>query len=287
MESNPLLWAYAQLHRRPFDAWRIEFPGASGVCARAHLSIPRAGESGPGPQPQRLPLVVVFPILAGSHVVSEGVARVLVQRGYAVVRLERQPLDLATSRDPQIVSDTLGETLADARRLVGWLATQPRIDAHRVAAAGVSLGGIMAASLVGMDPRVSAGFFVMAGGGLAEILYDSREHPLERFRDRILDSEKLATRAAFLERMRPLTLPVDPLSFAAPIDPARVLLVSGRFDRVIPPARSRALWQALRRPHWIRLPVGHYQLLPFFFWAINRGADHLDRVFQTHQARAA
>lgn len=230
-------------------------------------------------------MVVVFPILAGSHVVSEGVARVLVQRGFAVLRLERQALELATAADPRIVSDTFRATLDDACRLIGWLSAQPRIDAGRVAAAGVSLGGIMAASLVGMDPRVSAGFFVMAGGGLAEILYDSEEHPVERFRDRILDTEGLATRADFVERMRPLTRPVDPLTWAGPVDPARVLLVSGRFDRVIPPARSRALWEALHRPRWVRLPVGHYQLLPFFFWAIDRGADHLDRVFRSHEAR--
>ena len=62
------------------------------------------------------------------------------------------------------------------------------------------------------------------------------------------------------------------------VDPERVLLISGRFDRVIPPRQTEALWEELGRPRWIRLPVGHYQVFPFFWWAVGRGADHLDRV---------
>jgi hypothetical protein len=58
-----------------------------------------------------------------------------------------------------------------------------------------------------------------------------------------------------------------------------VLLVSAHFDRVIPEDRTRALWQAMGRPRWLVVPTGHYQLLPYFWWAAGQGADHLDRVF--------
>jgi hypothetical protein len=58
-----------------------------------------------------------------------------------------------------------------------------------------------------------------------------------------------------------------------------VLLVSARFDRVIAPERTRALWQAMGRPRWLVVPTGHYQLVPYFWWAVGQGADHLDRVF--------
>ena len=52
-----------------------------------------------------------------------------------------------------------------------------------------------------------------------------------------------------------------------------------RFDRVIAPERTEALWQALGRPRWLVVPTGHYQLVPYFWWAVGRGADHLDRVY--------
>jgi hypothetical protein len=123
----------------------------------------------------------------------------------------------------------------------------------------------------------------MAGGGLAEILYDSTEKPVRAFRDRVMQERGISGRDAFVRFMRPYTDPVDPLQFAGAIEPARALLISGRFDTVIPRERTEALWDALGRPRWIRIPVGHYQLLPFFWWSAARGADHVLEVFSRVQ----
>ena len=79
--------------------------------------------------------------------------------------------------------------------------------------------------------------------------------------------------------MHPYVGVVDPLTYADRIDPRDVLLVSGRCDRVVRPQHTRNLWQALGQPSWTRYPAGHYQLAPFFWWAVGRGANHLDRVF--------
>jgi fermentation-respiration switch protein FrsA (DUF1100 family) len=166
----------------------------------------------------------------------------------------------------------------DARRLVDWLVTRPEVDSDRVATAGVSLGAILATTLLGVDDRVRAGVLLMAGGGIAEILHDSAEKPVKAFRIGLMEERGLADREAFLAEVRPFTEPVDPLTHAHWIDPRSVLLVSGRFDRVIPPERTHALWEALDRPTWIRLPIGHYQFFPYFWWSIGRGADHLERA---------
>jgi dipeptidyl aminopeptidase/acylaminoacyl peptidase len=271
VEESILLDLYSWLHHDRYSAYRVEFPAASGEAGVAHWLIP----DGDGAHAT----VIVFPILAGSHVVSEGFAKALVNRGYAVLRMEREALELETAEDPEALSVAFRGAIADARRLLDWLETRAEVDPSRLAAAGVSLGGIMAATLVGADDRLDAGIFVMTGGGLAEMVYESTEKPVRKFRDRIMESQGLETRAEFVEWLRPLTEPVDPLRYASRIDPERVLLISGRFDRVVPPERTRALWEELGEPRWIRVPAGHYQFFPFFWWAAGRGADHLDRVF--------
>lgn len=272
VEDSLLLDVYTALHRRDTTALRVEFPGSRGDPAVAHLLLP----PGAGPHPA----VVVFPILGGSHVVSEMLAKALVGRGFAAARLERRPLGLETARHPGELADTLAAAVRDGRRLVDWLETRPEVDPDRVAAAGVSLGGILACLLLAVDDRVRGGLLMLAGGGLAEIVYDSRERSLRAFRDRLLERERIRTRGEFLTWSRPALELADPLRYAAAVDPASVLLVSGRFDRVIPTARTEALWRALGRPRWLRVPTGHYQLLPFFWHAVARGADHLDRVFR-------
>jgi dipeptidyl aminopeptidase/acylaminoacyl peptidase len=167
----------------------------------------------------------------------------------------------------------------DARRLLDWLVTHPEIDPDRIASAGVSTGGILALTLMEVDPRIRAGFFLMVGGNLAEILHDSRERPVRAFRERLQTEQNLETREAFVSYLEPYLRAVDPITYAARIDPRTVLLASGRFDRVVHPRHTRALWQALGKPTWIHLPAGHYQMFPFFWWSIGRGAKHLDRLF--------
>ena len=218
---------------------------------------------------------------AYEQLMSSGLYQTLVDRGYAALRVERREL-FPEEEDPdfdlRMPAQRLRTALLDARRLIDWLETRPEIDSERLAAAGVSLGGIVAATLMGLDERIRAGFFVMAGGGLPELMHDSAEGPLRRLRERIFAQRNDHDRGAFIEFAAPYTRAVDPLTYAGRIDPRRVLLISARFDRAVPPDRTRVLWEAMGRPNWRVVPVGHYGIVPFFWWSIHRGADLLDRV---------
>lgn len=270
VEGHWILHLYTFLHSRDYRVQRVRFPGSDGQEATAYLSLP----NGNG----RHPVVIAFPILAGSQVVSEGLSKALVDHGYAVLRMQRRPLELDLADGPEPPMTAFRHAIRDARSLLDWLVTLPEIDPDRIAAAGVSLGGILAATLMGVDERIAAGVFIMTGGGLADILHDSSEKPVAAFRERMKRERDLETRAEFIEFMRPYSDPVDPLRYAPALEPEAVLLISGRYDRVIPPERTRDLWEALGQPEWKKFPAGHYQLLPFFWWAASRGADHLDQV---------
>ena len=276
VERHAVIWLYDRLRPEADRAYRVEFRGVDGEPRRAHWQLP----AGPGPHPT----VLVFPIRAGDHVVSEALAKALVNRGYAAIWLERRRSLFGEDdhRDPAdfgAFAGDLRDFVLDARRLIRWLATRPEVDAERLATAGVSLGGILAATTLAVEPRVQAGFFVMAGGGLAEILRDSQDGDVVHFRERGVAAGAFRDGEELVRKARGYTDPVDPLTWAGRIDPERVLLVSARFDRVIAPERTQALWQAMGRPRWLVVPTGHYQLLPYFWWAVGQGADHLDRVF--------
>ncbi len=265
-----VLWLYTWLHSRDYRNLRVEFPGHGGETTVAHLLLPAASEPRPA--------VLVLPILAGSHVVSEGLAKALVNRGFVVLRLERPALELDTVDDPAVPAAAIRDTLIDARRILGWLADRPEVDPERLATAGVSIGGIVASTLIGVDERVQAGFMLMVGGGLPEILWGSSEKPVRAFRGNVMRTHGLETKSEFTAFVEPHFRDVDPLSYADRVDRRQVMLVSGRFDRVMRPDRTLALWEAFDRPRWNKIPAGHYQLLPYFWWSIARGIDHLQRA---------
>jgi len=272
VERSFILDVYDWLRGDDYEAFRVDYRGADDQPARAHLLIP----PGPGPHPG----VMVFPIRGGSHLVSEALSKSLTNRGYVTLRLERRRVFQAgdPTGDFEVPASRLRDSLSDGRRLLDWFAAHPEVDGDRIGVAGVSLGGIMAATLLGMDERVRAGFFIMAGGGLPEIIHDSHDPRLESFRDGVQGTGEV-DRESFLEAMRPTTVDLDPLTFAANVEPDRALIVSARFDRVVPPERTEALWEAMGRPRWIKVPSNHYAILPFFWWSVGQGADLFDRVF--------
>jgi dipeptidyl aminopeptidase/acylaminoacyl peptidase len=208
-------------------------------------------------------------------------AKAFVNRGYAVARLERRALDLDKQSDPDVVRAALREGVIDARRLLDWLVTHPKIDPTRIAAAGLSLGSIQALLLTSCDPRIRGGYYVLTGGDLPDIFYESTEGAVRRFRDRLMAERGWTTREQFVAGIRPYTESVEPLTHARALDPANLAMATGRFDAVIPAANAQQLWEALGQPRWYKLPCGHYTVFPFFWWAMSRGADHFDRLLAT------
>jgi dienelactone hydrolase len=272
VEDSILLDAYTWFHAKGYRALRVEALDEASEPVVGHLLIP--------PGDERQPLIVVFPILAGSHLVSEALAKVFVDRHYAVLRIERRALELEKATDPDHVARNLSSAVRDARRLLDWAVTRPEIDPQRIGAAGVSLGSLMACLLQAVDGRVTAGFFALTGGGLTELIYDSKEVPVRAFRDHLIETQDLRNREAFIAYLEPHALWVDPLTYAGRIEADSVLMLTGRFDAVIPPDRARALWQALGQPRWIKMPTGHYQAVALLWYGAARGADHFDRRFR-------
>ena len=216
VEQSFVLDFYTLFHSRKYTVTRVLFPGVDGEAV-AHLALP----PGPGPHPT----VVVYPILAGSHIVSEGLSKALVRRGFAVARLERVDLELDNpDRTLRDLRQALHSAVIDGRRLLDWLETLPEVDPQRLAAAGVSMGGIQALLLSAADSRVRGGFYLMVGGGLPQILWESTERPVRTFRDNLIQRRGLDSREAFEELARPIPPPPsarDSGDFLAPPRAAR------------------------------------------------------------------
>jgi pimeloyl-ACP methyl ester carboxylesterase len=155
-------------------------------------------------------------------------------------------------------AETVRTRLCDYERLLAGL--EEARGYRYVGVSGVSVGGIFAILLGGLEPaRVGGVLVLISGGDIADILLNSEDSDIRHLRDRVFKlcpMTREEARSVLTEEMRE----VEPLRVASRIDPAKLLMVSNVFDWVIPYRDTEKLWQAAHEPTWKRIvfPPGHY-----------------------------
>jgi dienelactone hydrolase len=249
----------------------ITTPDAENNTVHAEYFLP----AGSGPA-RRRPAVIVLHILGADFALSRYIAARLADRGVAAlfVKLpyygERRPSGgekrfLSADIDRSVRSMRQG--ICDVRRAASWLAGRPEIDPARLGVTGVSLGGIIAAVAAAVDPTLRQAAFLLAGGNLAQILWNMPEPEAVRYRAAWVESGR-----TFAD-LKAMTDPFDPLTYAARLKGKRVLMIAGNVDEVIPPASTRALWEAAGRPPIVWENCGHYSAVGFLLPAVRRTVE--------------
>jgi hypothetical protein len=127
---------------------------------------------------------------------------------------------------------------------------------------GISLGGIVSALAASVDPAIHDACLLLAGGGLADVLWEMPE--AAGYRAVWIASGR--TR----EDLANLTRPYDPLTYAHGLRGKRVLMLNGNVDEVIPPRAALALWEAAGRPPIEWFDCGHYSAVGYLLPGIRR-----------------
>jgi dienelactone hydrolase len=230
---------------------------------------------GSGPD-RRRPAVIVLHILGADFALSRYIAARLADAEVAAlfVKLpyygERRPAGgqkrfLSGDLDRSVLSMRQG--VCDVRRASAWLASRPEIDPARLGITGVSLGGIVASIAAAVDPTLNQAVFLLAGGDLAQILWEMPEPEARRYREAWTRSGRS------FNDLKAVTTPLDPLTYAERLKTKRVLMIAGNVDEIVPPASARKLWEAAGRPPIVWEDCGHYSAIGFLLPAVRRTVD--------------
>lgn len=216
----------------------------------------------PGNKPA--PVIVCTPILGGRGQLERSVAKRFAAAGFHAILVHRGRRTFSRTWRLEDVETFLRIAIADRRRVIDWLEKRPEVDHHRIGAFGISMGGIVTACLAPIDRRISAAVVVMGGGPIADILVQTKERPLKRFRERRMEAESIGVKE-FHDRLAK-SLVSDPVSLARYADPRRFLCFISRYDNIVPTPLQHKLRAALGTPECYLVPSGHYSgaaFLPF------------------------
>jgi len=250
------------------SAMQTPYPQNNTVHALYFDARPRRAEAHSGREGGRA--VLVLPQWNAGPDGHVGLCRLLNRFGMSALRLTlpyhdaRRPPEL--NRADYIVSANVGRTLQacrqavmDARRAIGWLASQ---GYDRIGILGTSLGSCLSLLTAAHEPRVRAQALNHISPYFADVVWRglSTTHVREGLEG-----------AVDLERLREMWLPISPHIYLDRIKDRKTLLVYAKYDLTFPVDLSRELVNEFNRrkiPYELAvLPCGHYStgLAPFKF----------------------
>ena len=133
------------------------------------------------------PATIVLDILDGRTIVARSFARSLAAHGVGALYVPmaycgpRRPQGQTPvrffSEDPSRCVEVLRQSVMDIRRGKAILATRSEVAAHQVGITGVSLGGIVTVLAAGVDGNFDRVMPILSGGGIAGLVFHTRETP--------------------------------------------------------------------------------------------------------------
>jgi hypothetical protein len=198
----------------------------------------------------------------GLRVVEHLYVRPFLRAGFSVafvahpMHLERTPSDaysgeLLVSGDVVLTVEGFRQGVVDLIAAAEWLRDGGR---RKVGLFGYSLGGYLAGIMAAVREDWA---FVVLGGAGDSLVSPILDTPLGRNVREDLGACGMADRARLLRAWAI----VSPGALRPRVPRDRILLVAGRYDRIMLPVSVRRLWRAWDRPRLVWLNRGHYTLL--------------------------
>jgi pimeloyl-ACP methyl ester carboxylesterase len=169
-------------------------------------------------------------------------------------------------------SDMPGSALAfmqgvrDVRSLLTWIEHTSHFP---VALAGISLGAYTACMTAAVDSRPQAVVSVLGGASLARIPWDGYQGGKTR--------RQLEAHGITFEQLEAAWKLASPGSWKPKLDPGRVLLIAGSYDRIVTPANVEKLWEAWDRPQIRWYLCGHVTSAVYHREISHEMSDFLER----------
>jgi cephalosporin-C deacetylase-like acetyl esterase len=166
-------------------------------------------------------------------------------------------------------------SVIEVRQIIDWASSRPELDKERIAILGISLGGFVSEIAMGVDKRIKAGVFMIAGGNSEKITWITRSeaiikgHGCTEAECREVRSHYPQYLAETAEKGFGNVAPfkgcflTDALTFAPYLRERPVLMLNALWDKTIPKEATLDFWEACHKPSIVWLPGTH---ITFWLW---------------------
>lgn len=212
------------------------------------------------------PLIFVFPPIMGNTHIDKSVAKKLVNKGANVVLVEMESLfeEKISIKD---LSNKFYYTLYLLKQLVESSIQNPElnIDHDRVGVFGLSLGGIVGATLAGISPSVKRLYVIGASGNLPLISFNSTRRSISIFRENSMTKNSLIDAESWANFSKPYFRKLDPLNYIENYKEKKIFMLMSPSDTTVPFTAQAQFWKALGQPDYRLYDMSHISMIIRWF----------------------
>lgn len=229
--------------------------------------------------------------LLAKSLASNGIACLIL---YLVVHSSRIPESMRRQFPhlaPEEWFQVYQTSVIEVRQVIDWVSSREEIDREKIAVVGISFGGFISAITMGIDQRIGAGVFIVAGGNSEKISYMSGlgaiarnyqrteaeyQHIQQSYWQYLTEVAEKGLENVNLPRKSFLT---DPMTFAHRLRQRPVLMINARWDEAISAEATLDFWRECGQPDIIWLPATHATIWLWYPFISRKIAGFLRATF--------
>jgi hypothetical protein len=251
---------------------RIEFASALNVFNFENIKVDFYVQKKPG----QYPTILVLPIANGVDFCARGFARHFASNGFNCAIVHNRHIDIEDIRSAELVEDYLRQTVLDCRQILDYLAERKEVDNDKLGCLGMSVGGIKASIVAGVDERLKCSVIGLAGGSMADIAILCKLKEVKEYM-RSLTETGVSPETIHTEISQKVV--TDPLKLAEYIDARQTLMYIAMFDRVIHRKCGDKLWEAAGKTEVVYTFSGHLTSLLYLPYAERNSLSFFKKKF--------
>ncbi|MBS7611713.1 acetylxylan esterase [Candidatus Bathyarchaeota archaeon] len=225
-----------------YIAYRVYYSSAGDIRVPAIFTVPKIDG-------QEYPCIVFLHGYGGGKEDVLPLADLFSTEGYAFLSIDApfhgervEPGKVLYAPNVEELKSNVIQTIFDLRRGVDFLEQRVEIRADRIGYAGGSMGGIMGALFIGVEPRIKAAVIVVGGGNLPLIIRESKHYSTPPIR------EELERRGLSYDKLSEILAPIDPMNFIHLFAPKPIQFHCGKYDDIVPAETQRLLAEKAGEP---------------------------------------
>ena len=259
--------------RKHYIVERIVFPSALNVFDNENIKFDFYRQKKAG----KFPTILVLPIANGVDFCAKGFARHFASNGLNCAIVHNRRVKIDNIQNAEYIEDYLRQTVLDSRQILDYLVERKEVDGNKFGCMGMSLGGVRATVVSGVDERIKCSVIGLAGGSMVDIAFLSDLKEVKRFIRGLVEMgiSQETIRAEVSDK-----IVTDPLKLARYNDARETLMYVAMLDRVIHRECGDKLWEAAGKPEAVYIFSGHFTSLFFLPYAERDSLNFFKKKFE-------